>query len=156
MKKIWIVALAAMLMLGSAAVAVAAESPTPQAKQQERAKKSADRPQKQERDFRLIHSDGVGIRKDGTTVETRFQKGIITEVNAGSITLKSPGNYVKTYKIDATTKVFEKRQPEAVSDLKVGEMAAVHAVKVGNDYIAKLINCVGEPGPKLKELLDKG
>lgn len=155
MKKIWIVAFAAMFMLGSAAVAVAVESPAPEAKQQEGAKRRADRPLKQARDFLLFRSDGVGIKRDGTTVETRFQKGIITAVNAGSITLKSPGNYVQTYKIDANTKVFEKRRPQAAGDLKVGEMAGVHAVKAGNEYVAKLINRVGEPGPKLKELLEK-
>lgn len=152
MKKFWIVALAAVFMLGSAAVAVALETPAP-ANAPEAAKKGADRLRKL--DFRLIRSDGVGIKKDGTTVEVRFQKGLITAVNDTSITLKSPGNYVQTYKIDTTTKVFEKRQPEPVSGLKVGEMANVRAVKAGNEYVAKLINCVGAPGPKLKALLEK-
>lgn len=164
MKKIWIVALATMFLLGSAALAIAAESPTPEAKQkepkqQERGKKREDaRPlkqNKQSRDFRLIYSDGVGLKRDGSTVEIRMQNGIITAVTAEAITLKSPGNYVKTYKIDGDTKVVGKGQAQAVGDLKVGEMAKIQAVKVNGQYVAKLIKGVGEPGPKLKELLNK-
>jgi hypothetical protein len=158
MKKIFSVAIAALFLVGSAAIAVAQEAtPTPEAKQRERAAKIREgRPGgKVRRDFVLLHTDGVGMKADGTTVEIRTQKGIITAVSATSITLKSPGNYVQTYKIDADTKVREKRQPSTVGDLKTGEMANIHAVKSGEDYVAKLINCTGEPGPRLKALLEK-
>lgn len=166
MKKIFSVAFAALFLIGSAAaVAVAQEAtPSPGAKLEERAAKSQERGAKiregragakVRRDFVLLHTDGVGMKADGTIVEIRTQKGIITAVSATSITLKSPGNYEQTYKIDANTKVREKRQPSTVGDLKTGEMANIHAVKSGADYVAKLINCTGEPGPRLKALLEK-
>jgi len=159
MKKIFSVAFAALFLIGSvAAVAVAQEAtPSPGAKAQERGAKIREgrAGAKVRRDFVLLHTDGVGMKADGTIVEIRTQKGIITAVSATSITLKSPGNYEQTYKIDANTKVREKRQPSTVGDLKTGEMANIHAVKSGADYVAKVINCTGEPGPRLKALLEK-
>ena len=160
MKKILSVALVALFLVGSAAIAVAQEAtptPSPGTRVRERAAKIREgRPGgRVGRDFVVLHTDGVGMKADGSTVEFRTQKGLITAVSATSITLKSPGNYVQTYKIDGDTKVREKRQPSTVGDLKTGEMANIHAVKSGEDYLAKLINCTGEPGPRLKALLEK-
>jgi hypothetical protein len=154
MKKIWIVALGAVLLLGFATAAFAQQaSPTPQVKATngQVRKLQGDKLRKE---LVPLHLDGVALnRADGTLVDVRFQKGIITAVSADSITLKSPGNYVQTYKIDANTKVREKGQPSTVAELKVGEMANVRAVKSGDSYIARIIGCVGEPGPRLKALI---
>jgi len=103
----------------------------------------------------LLHADGVGMKKDGTMVDLRIQKGIIQAVSATSITLKSPGNYVQTYKITPDTKVKEKRQASSPDKLEVGEMAKVTATKDGADFVARQINCVGKAGPRLQQLIDK-
>jgi hypothetical protein len=160
MKKVLSVVLVGVFLVGTAAVAVAQEaSPSPSptdANRQERVRRLREgRAEKPARGFLVLHSDGVGMRRDGTTVEFRTQKGIIKEVSATSITIESPDKYVQTYKIDGDTVVREKRQPSSAEDLKAGEMAQVRAEKVGNDYLAKLINCTGEPGPRLKELLER-
>ncbi len=158
MKKALSVVLVGVFLIGTAAVAVAQEaspSPSPDGKREERARKLREgRPGKRDRGFLVLHTDGVAMRRDRTTFEFRSQKGIIKEVSAASITIESPDKFVGTYKIDASTTVREKGEPSSASDLKAGEMAQVRAEKVGNEYVAKVINCVGEPGPRLKELLE--
>jgi hypothetical protein len=158
MKKVLSVVLVGVFLIATAAVAVAQEagpSPSPDANRQERARNLREgRPGKAGRGFLVLHTDGVAMRRDGTTFEFRSQKGIIKEVSATSITIESPDKFVQTYKIDGDTVVREKRQPSSAQDLKAGEMAQVRAEKVGNEYLAKLINCVGEPGPRLKGLLE--
>lgn len=123
----------------SAATPVAATSPAPS---------QGARPHK---GFVLLHADGVAMKRDGSTVDARVQKGIIRNVDSTSITLRSPDGYEQTYVIDGSTKVREKRRPADVSELKQGEMARVVALK-GSDgtYTARVINCVGEPGPRLR------
>lgn len=159
MKKIAIAVLAALVLLGSAAVATAQESPSkaPEDKQKEDGRERRERFKAKRQDgFRMIHSDGVAMKADGTTVEARFQKGIITAVSSEEITLESPDDYVETYIIDGDTKVFAKRQKSSSGELKVGEVANVRGVKSGDDYLARFIRSGGEPGPRLKEFLEQG
>ncbi|MGQ0678766.1 MAG: hypothetical protein ACT4OM_03750 [Actinomycetota bacterium] len=157
MKKTWIVALSALLVLGTAAVAGAQEATPPAEDKQSEGKGRLRERFSKVREHRgiLLHKDATSIKQDGTLVETRVQRGIITAVNGQSITLKSPGDYVQTYRIDGETKILEKRRPSSVAGLAVGEMAVVRAVKSGSGYLAKVINCTGEPGPRLKELLER-
>jgi len=181
MKRIIAFGLAAVFLLGATMVAIA-ESPTPAAKSKPAGQDGprlgqalknlppdliAALPdeikqriaQRRERgggakDFNLLHADGVGMKRDGTKVDVRIQKGLIQAVSSKSITLKSPDGYTQTYAIDEETKVLEKRKPASAADLKTGEMAKVTAVKKGDGYVAKLINCTGEPGPRLKKAFD--
>jgi thioredoxin reductase len=152
MRKIVGIALAGVLVVALGAAAVAQESPSPKPGTERR--EGAKRPQAK-LGFRVIHSDAVGMKADGSTVDVRTQKGIIDEVDADSITLTSPDGYKQTYAINNETVVREKREASTVGDLKAGEMARVVAVKAGDGYTAKLINCTGEPGPRLKALQEK-
>jgi hypothetical protein len=159
MKRVLSVVLVGVFLIGAAAVAAAQEaspSPSPDANRQEQKRKLREgRPGKAGRGFLVLHTDGVAMRRDGTTFDFRSQKGIIKEVSATSITIESPDKFVQTYKIDGNTVVREKREPSSAEDLEAGEMAQIRAEKVGTDYVAKLINCTGEPGPRLKELLER-
>jgi hypothetical protein len=130
-----------------------AGSPNPTAAAKDPAAARAKRLQgARQRGFFFLHGDGVAMKPDRTTVAVRSQKGIIQAVDANSMTLKSPDGYTQTYVLNADTKVREKGQPSKIEDLKAGEMAKVIAIKEGDKYVAKLINCVGEPGPRLKAL----
>ncbi|MCA1840515.1 MAG: hypothetical protein ABR507_03940 [Actinomycetota bacterium] len=100
------------------------------------------------RDLRLLHADGVAMRRDGATVETRVQKGTITAIDAHAVTLRSADGFTSTYVVDADTKVHQKGKSVSFSDLRTGEMARVLAVKDGDHYVAKRIGCVGEPNDR--------
>lgn len=152
MKRVRIVALVAVLVAGLGTAALAQDSSEGGEKKLERAGRGEAKTMGR---FLLLHNDGVGLKRDGTTVEVRTQKGIIEAVDADFISLKSPDGYRQTYAINGETRVREKKQPSSPADLKAGEMARVVALKEGNGYTAKLINCTGEPGPRLKELLSK-
>jgi hypothetical protein len=152
MRKIVGIALTGILVVVLAAAAVAQESPSPAPEQN---REDGRKRPLAGLGFRVLHGDGVGMKADGSTVEVRTQKGIIDEVDGDSITLTSLDGYRQTFAIDDETVVREKRKPSSASDLKAGEMARVVAVKSGDGYTARLINCVGEPGPRLKELQER-
>jgi len=160
MKKALSFAMAIGFLLIAAMVALAADTPPVPAAAgaaQASAKAGLREGKKDRPDFSLLHADGVGMKRDGTMVDLRIQKGVIQAVSDTSITLKSPGNYVQTYKVNADTKVREKKEASSVDKLKVGEMAKVTATKDkdGAEFVARTINCVGEAGPRLQQLIDK-
>jgi hypothetical protein len=154
MKKRWGFVLVAIFVIAAAAVAVAQEPvPSATASDPNRAARRAER--RAPRDFFPLHSDGVAMKRDGSTVQFRSQKGIIQAADGDSITLKSADGYEQTYVISDQTKVREKGKPSTAADLKSGEVAKVLSVKESSGYTARLINSVGEPGPRLKELVEK-
>ena len=158
-KRIFSVALVGLVLAGTAAVALAQESspsPSPEGNRQEKLRKLREgRGAKLRPGAMVLHSDGVAVRRDGTTFEFRTQKGIIREVSATSITIESPDDYVQTYRIDGDTVIRDKRERGSAEDLKAGDVASIRAEKSGSDYLAKHVHSGGEPGPRLKELLDK-
>lgn len=119
----------------------------------------AERTRKRQRarsEYRLLHSDGVAMKRDGSTVQVRAQTGIIQQVDSDSITLKSPDGYIATYKIDESTKIFQKGEEASAGDLEAGEGAKVFAVKEASAYTAKRINSAGKPGPRVEHSPARG
>lgn len=146
MRKALSIVLAAGFVVAAVAVAAAA--------QRGPGADPAGKPETHRREYLFLHADGLVMRRDGTIVEVRLQKGIIQEVDEDSVTVKSADGFVQTYVIDESTRVREEGQEASVDDLEAGEMAKVAAVKDGDGYTAKVINCVGRPGPRLERLVD--
>lgn len=149
-----LVGVALLLVLGGAAVAVAQVAPSPEPGVRDRIRREGPGKPWRGLGFHVLHSDGVAVRRDGTQVEFRTQTGIIRAVDAGEITIESPGNYVQTYKIDGDTRVRAMRRQGSFEDLETGDAASVYAVKSGNDYLAKVIGSRGEPSDRLRELME--
>lgn len=142
MRKLLGIVLAGALVVGLATVAVAQEKAEGDAEAPKRTGELKKRAR--HLGFRVLHSDGVAMKKDGSTVDVRRQGGTIEAVTADSITLKSPDGYTQTYAVNDETVVRDKRQPSEVGELEVGENVRVAAVKAGDGYTAKLIHGVPE------------
>lgn len=151
MKKNLGVLLAGLLLAGGTAVALAQQAPSPGSSQPPMPMPTKPTPA---RDFIVLHTEGVAMKRDGTKVDVRMQKGIIDSAGATSITLTSPDGYKQTFAMDSQTVVKKKRQSATAGDLKAGDMARVVALKSGSGYTAKLVNSAGQPGPRLKKMLD--
>lgn len=170
MRRTVTIGLSIAFALGAALVAAAQESPDPtgspsageqelrdlEQRFRERCRQDREacarlrRDRRAHKGFRFLHADGVGMNREGETVDVRMQKGIIEQVDGDSITLKSADGFTSTYAIDDQTFVRERKREAAVSDLEEGEMARVVAVKEDGGWVARRINCVGEPGPRFE------
>ena len=80
-------------------------------------------------------------RKHGT-VTVLVQRGTVDAVTPSSITLTSKDGYVHSYAITPKTKVREKGQPVALSELKTGERAMVIALRTKDGDNARRISCL--------------
>lgn len=129
----------------------AASNPTPSAdpsasgKAQPEGKKSAkgDRPKKGKGHGQLprlgkaVHGEAVVRGKDGTYLTVYTQRGEVTAVSATSITLKSTDGFTSTYALTAETKVVKNRDGAKITDVRVGDLAGVVAVKSGDGKDAR-------------------
>jgi len=72
------------------------------------------------------------------------QRGVVTAVNATSVTVKSTDGFSTTYTIDPTTKIHKDRKTAAVSQIATNDQVRVMATKTGNTATAQRI---GDEGP---------
>lgn len=144
MRKVLGILLTGALVVGLATVAVAQEKPEGDTADARKRSGEINKRGRHPR-FRVLHSDGVAMKKDGTTVDVRRQGGTIETVTADSITLKSRDGYTQTYAVNDETVVKDKRQPSEIGELEAGDNVRVAAVKVGDGYTAKLIHGMPEP-----------
>ena len=78
-------------------------------------------------------------RKHGT--QTRdFQRGTVTAVNPGSITLRSRDGFTATYTVDLQTKVRKDKQGAQIGQVAVGDRVGLVAAKNGATDAARHIN----------------
>ena len=78
-------------------------------------------------------------------VTVLVQRGVVVDVSATSITLRSKDGYPHTYVINAKTKVVERRARVSVADLHAGERAMVVAVQTPKGDVARRISCLRDP-----------
>jgi len=98
------------------------------------------------------HHDGLGGVEHGElTVRTEtgdkvldVQRGVVTAVDATSLTVKSVDGFSATYTLDATTKVHKDEKAAAVSDVAVNDQVKVRATKTSTSVTAERI---GDAGP---------
>ncbi len=98
------------------------------------------------------HRGGLGRVEHGEfTVHTEtgdkvvdVQRGVVTAVNATSVTVKSTDGFSTTYTIDPTTKINKDKKTAAVSQIATNDQVRVMATKTGNTATAQRI---GDEGP---------
>jgi hypothetical protein len=88
---------------------------------------------------RALHGEFVVKDKDGKFVTLLSQRGEVTAVDSGSITLKSEDGFTKSYTVNDDTKVRRNHDQAEIGDVKVGDKAAVVAVKDGDGGTARTV-----------------
>ncbi len=101
---------------------------------------------------RTLHGEFVVAGKDGKPLTVRVQRGVVTDVSATSITVKSSDGFSATYVINADTRIrvrkHDKTQksfthgqgPKATAaDISVNDKAWVVAIVDGSNANAKMI-----------------
>jgi len=78
---------------------------------------------------------------DGSTQSFEYDRGRITAVGNGSLTIMRPDSQSVTFTYDDSTLVREQQQLESVSDLKVGERAMFFS----QNGALKLVRCLVQP-----------
>ena len=81
---------------------------------------------------RPLHGEFVVAGKDGNPVTVMVQSGIVTEVSATSITVKSSDNFVATYVINGDTKIRARHEDDK-SKTTAGKRAAATAADIAVD-----------------------
>lgn len=86
-----------------------------------------------------LHGEAVVQKKDGTTITVLVQKGVITELTADHVTVKSSDGYTLTWSLGDQLRVVEKRKAVQPSEVKVGQTIGVAGARQGDDAIARFI-----------------
>jgi len=91
---------------------------------------------------RVEHGEFTVHTKTGDKV-VDVQRGVVTAVNATSVTVKSTDGFSSTYTIDPTTKVRKDKTTAAVSQIATNDRVQVMATKTGSTVIAQRIGDIG-------------
>ena len=91
---------------------------------------------------RVEHGEFTVHTKTGDKV-VDVQRGVVTAVNASSVTVKSTDGFSTTYPIDPTTKVHKDKKTAAVSQIATNDRVRVHAIKAGSTLTAQRIGDAG-------------
>ncbi|MCP2326173.1 hypothetical protein HDA40_004680 [Hamadaea flava] len=86
-----------------------------------------------------LHGEAVVQKKDGTTITVLVQKGVITELTADHVTVKSADGYTLTWALGDQLRVVEKRKSVQPSEVKVGQQIGVAGAKQQDDVVARFI-----------------
>lgn len=145
---------AAVLGLGAAggAASVAFADPTPTPTGSASAEKS-EKSDRTGREFRKgnrgfghglrggagVHGEFVVKNRDGKFVTLLSQRGEVTAVDSDSVTLKSEDGFSKEYMVNDDTRIRKDRGQSKISDVKVGDNAAVVAEKSGDGATARTL-----------------
>lgn len=73
-----------------------------------------------------------------------FQRGVVQEVSATSLTVKSEDGFSATYVLNAETKVRKQGDKSTVSAIKKGDHVRVLALKDGSTLTAKAVGDRGQ------------
>jgi hypothetical protein len=142
---------AAVLGLGAAAsaanVAFADPTPTPSSSASAEKSEKSDRPGREFRKGRFghglrgagVHGEFVVKNRDGKFVTLLSQRGEVTAVDNDSVTLKSEDGFTKEYTVNDDTRIRRDRGQSKISDVKVGDRAAVVAEKTGDGATARSV-----------------
>ncbi len=91
----------------------------------------------------------AGTGRSGITVHTKTgdktlgtQRGVVTAVNAGSVTVKSTDGFTATYTLNPTTKVHKGKQTATTAQLSTNDRVRVLATKTGTTATH-----IGDAGP---------
>jgi len=88
---------------------------------------------------RVVRGDLTVRAKGGTFVQVHYERGQISAVSAGSITITGPDGKSATFVVAAATKVRSQGKLGAIGDLKTGQNAMVFGTVSGSTLDAVLI-----------------
>ncbi len=88
---------------------------------------------------RVVRGDLTLRAKGGTFVQVHYERGLITALSAGSITITGPDGKGATFIVTANTKVRSQGKLEAITDLTKGQNAMVFGTVSGGTYDAILV-----------------
>jgi len=92
---------------------------------------------------RAVHGEFTVHTKTGDkTLDT--QRGVVTAVNAGSVTVKSTDGFTATYTLTPSTKVHKGKQTATTTQITTNDRVRVLATKTGTTATATHI---GDAGP---------
>ncbi len=91
---------------------------------------------------RVEHGEFTVHTKTGDKV-VDVQHGVVTAVNAGSVTVKSTDGFSSTYTLDPATKVHKDKTTAAVSQIATNDRVQVMATKTGSTVTAQRIGDIG-------------
>ncbi|NUO55483.1 MAG: hypothetical protein HOV71_17815 [Hamadaea sp.] len=86
-----------------------------------------------------LHGEAVVQKKDGTTVTVLVQKGVITELTADRVTVKSTDGFTLTWSLGDQLRVVEKRKAVQPAEVKVGQQIGVAGARQQDDAVARFI-----------------
>jgi len=92
---------------------------------------------------RVVHGEFTVHTTTGDKVMD-VQRGVVTAINATSVTVKSTDGYSATYTIDPTTKVYKAKMTAAAAQIATNDEVKVQATKTSAAVTAQHI---GDAGP---------
>jgi len=91
---------------------------------------------------RAVHGEFTVHTKTGDkTLDT--QRGVVTAVNAGSVTVKSTDGFTATYTLTPTTKIHKGKQTATTTQITTNDRVRVLATKTGTTATATHIGDAG-------------
>jgi hypothetical protein len=133
-------ALAVMGVDPAELAATAPSDPAPKPDDEQRKKRWEKRhPQKVLLHRNVLQGEAVVRDKDGNNVTVAVQRGIVTAIDANSVTVKSSDGFTWTWTFHAELRVIEKRAAIQPSEIKAGATIALAGPKSGEQPQARLI-----------------
>ena len=91
---------------------------------------------------RALHGEATLAGKQHRVVA--FQRGLVQQVSATSLTVKSEDGFTATYVLNADTKVHKQGDKSTISAIKTGDHLRVLALKDGSTLTAKVVRNHGQ------------
>jgi hypothetical protein len=91
---------------------------------------------------RALHGEATLAGKQHRVVA--FQRGVVQQVSATSLTVKSEDGFTATYVLNADTKVHKQGDKSTISAIKTGDHLRVLALKDGSTLTAKVVRNHGQ------------
>jgi hypothetical protein len=143
---------ATVALAGGIGAGIAAADPTTSPTPTPTASPTAkDRPADKHRDglpgrrallARALHGEATLGGEQHRVVD--FQRGVVQDVSATSLTVKSEDDFTATYVLNADTKVHKQGDPAKIADIKTGDHVRVLALKDGSTVTAKVVGDRGQ------------
>ncbi len=132
-------ALAAMGVDAADLATTATTDPSPKPDDQQRKRWDKRHPQKVLLHRNVLHGEAVVQGKDGQNVTVAVQRGVVTAIDASSVTVKSSDGFTWTWTFLPELRVIEKRATIQPSEIKAGADIALAGPKSGDKPQARLI-----------------
>jgi len=87
----------------------------------------------------VLHGEVIVQGRDGQTRPVVLQRGTVTAVNGGTVSVRSVDGFTQAYTLNASTRVVVDRKKADPAAIKVGAEVGVAATRDGNTLAARLV-----------------